>query len=570
MMGPGWRGWLASPRAPVAFALIALVLASPSLVAGLATEDFALRANAARPLSESVNLYSALRTAVDVQAGQRDGLLPWLTSPELRISFFRPVSSLWTVFDYRVLGDAVWLMHVESIVLFASLVGLVATLLRRIVPEAWLAGLAGLIYAVDDVHGHAVGWLANRNAVLAAAFGFGALLSHDRWRRDGSRVHAWLAPALLGLCLGSSELGLAALAYFVTYTLFLDGGPRRWLALLPALSVVVGWALLYRALGYGSSGSGIYLDPIGAPLTFASALPSRMGALLLGQLGYPPSDAWVGLGDGSQLWLALPGAAAFGALVVATRSAGRSRGALRFGLAGMLLSLVPAAATAPSDRTLLFAGLGAAIGLATLISLALERASLALKTLALSAAVLHLIAAPALLPWRSLTMKRFHDHALAASASAYANVTSGDDLVVAFGAPDYYFCSLMRALHHLAVRRPAPAMVCLYAGRGSVEIARVDDNALSLRAPAGYLEEPFNRIFRSRASPLRAGDRVYIGTLEALVTESTPAGEPVAVTFRFNWPLASERLRFVDWNGTSFVPTTPPRAGERRVLEPTR
>ena len=167
-------------------------------------------------------------------------------------------------------------------------------------------------------------------------------------------------------------------------------------------------------------------------------------------------------------------------------------------------------------------------------------------------------------------MKRFHDHALAASASAYANVTSGDALVVAFGAPDYYFCSLMRALHHLAVRRPAPAMVCLYAGRGSVEIARVDDNALSLRAAAGYLDEPFNRIFRSRAGPLRAGDRVYIGALEALVTESTPAGEPVAVTFRFNWPLASERLRFVDWNGTSFVPTTPPRAGERRVMEANR
>ena len=49
------------------------------------------------------------------------------------------------------------------------------------------AGLALLMYAIDEAHAATVVWISNRNAVLAAALGFGALLLHDRAARDGDR-----------------------------------------------------------------------------------------------------------------------------------------------------------------------------------------------------------------------------------------------------------------------------------------------------------------------------------------------------------------------------------------------
>lgn len=564
MTSSGWRGWLASPRAPLWLALAACLLVGPSLGAALCTEDWVLRDNALAPHA-GVNLYATLSSAADVQAARAAGVLPWLVSPELRLSFFRPVSSLWALFDYRVLGDAAWLMHLESVVLYAALALSAARLFRRLMPSAPVAGLAGLIYAVDDAHGHAVGWLVNRSALLASVFAVAALSAHDRRRREGWRPGAWLAPAFVALALGSSELGLGVLGYLAAYALFLDRSSGRALSLLPALALALGWAVLYFALGHGAVGSGIYLDPLRAPLPFVAELPGRVGALLAGLLGYPSADAWVALGDRAHLGLGLGGAALL-ALLLLGLAGSLSAPELRFGLAGMLLSLVPLAATSPSDRSLFLPGLGAALCLATLLSRAVEQASFGMRLLAVPFGALHLVVAPVLLPWRSLTMSRYHDHVVAGVSSAYASVISGDELVVALSAPDYYYCSLLRSLRRHVERGPAPPLVCLAAGPGTVEVERVDDNALALRVPGGYLEHPFNRLFRSRSQPLRSGESVYTGPLEALVTEVSARGEPLAVTFRFNWPLGSEKLRFVSWDGARFVPLAPPRAGEKRVL----
>lgn len=38
--------------------------------------------------------------------------------------------------------------------------------------EPWVAGVAMLLFAVDDVHGQAAGWISSRNTLLSACFGF--------------------------------------------------------------------------------------------------------------------------------------------------------------------------------------------------------------------------------------------------------------------------------------------------------------------------------------------------------------------------------------------------------------
>ena len=62
------------------------------------------------------------------------------------------------------------------------------------------------MFAVDHTHGILAAWLANRNALMAAAFGAMTLFFHDRWRRDRASHDALFAAVALaiGLCSGES------------------------------------------------------------------------------------------------------------------------------------------------------------------------------------------------------------------------------------------------------------------------------------------------------------------------------------------------------------------------------
>ena len=76
-------------------------------------------------------------------------------------------------------------MYLHSLAWLGALLGAVAWLYRRIEAAALTAGLAALLYAVDHVHGPAVAWLSNRNALIATFFGVLALIAHDRARKSG-------------------------------------------------------------------------------------------------------------------------------------------------------------------------------------------------------------------------------------------------------------------------------------------------------------------------------------------------------------------------------------------------
>ena len=338
-LGEQWRRLLESPRLPWLAALTAGLLCTPSLFAGLATEDYVFRAASRAPLGWStLNVFGGPEAPGATVTDRTQGILPWLAPDDFHIAFWRPLSSLTHQLDYRMLEGAPWLMHLESILLFIALVYVAARLYRRLFEAPQVAGLATLFFALDDAHGQAVGWLANRNAILAGLFGLVALFFHDRWRRDGWRPGAALAPLALALSLLSGELGLGALGYFVAHALFLDPGRRRYWACLPAFAVTLAWALVYRALGYGARGSGLYLDPLRDPLTFLQALPDRFGTLCLGQLAFPPADVWSWLHDGPRTLLPIAGLALMACLVGLVR---RASAATHFCLLGGAAALLP-------------------------------------------------------------------------------------------------------------------------------------------------------------------------------------------------------------------------------------
>jgi hypothetical protein len=568
---------------PLLVALLGLGLCAPSLAGGLQTEDWVFRAVALGPDTElpwRVNVFghaqpppSGLLRA-QVQLAREVGILPWHTADDFHVSFWRPLSSWTHQLDHRLFdGSPAW-MHAQSLLWYALCVWAAAHLYRRLLEPAWIAGLAAVLYAVDDAHGHAVGWLSNRNGVMAAAFGTLALVAHDRWRREGWRPGAWLAPPALLFGLLSGELALGTLAYLAAHAVLLDPARPmlRWRAVVPWLSAAAAWAIAWRWQGHGSSGSGVYLDPIRSPLGFLGQTLERGPVLLLGQLAAPPADLWVQLGDARQRLLAAAGVAALLVVGWALAPLVRRDRRLAFWAAGGVLSVVPACAAFPQDRLLFFPGLGAMALAATLLGRIRERlagrsapARVAVVALAACFWLLHAAAAVVLLPWRSLTMRRYADGLERAGESAMAAVDPAQNVFL-LDAPDYYFGSMIPLTRAAAGQSVPLRMVTLSGTLRGTRLVRLDPHAFELRPVRGILGETFNRIYWPAGARMPVGTRRRLDWTEVRVTDATPDGVPLAVMFRFRWPLESRQLAFLEWRAGRYVRAELPPPGGSRVL----
>ncbi|MFQ5351158.1 MAG: hypothetical protein ACE5EG_12015, partial [Thermoanaerobaculia bacterium] len=365
LLGDRLAAWLTHPRLPLHLALLAVLLCLPALGGGWQSDDYfhrvVLRGDVDTGYGQ-LELFSVMRFGPEVRQEYVDvGLFPWWTSEQFRLAFFRYLSAATAWLDYRLWPESAVLQHAHSLLWFGALVAAATLLYRRIHGSTWLAGLAALLYALDDAHGGPAGWLANRNALIATFFGLLCLLAHDRWRLGGGGGrHGALAARWFALALAAGEMGLGTFAYLIAYAAFLERGSRRQrlVSLAPCGAVLVGWAALYRAFGFGAAGSGLYVDPGSQPLEFARLLTERAPFYLAGQLTPLPAEAWI-LVPPERLvvvwWLAV--VAVLIMIVVLAPLVVRHRTA-RFWALGTALAVLPLCATFPSNRVLFFVGLG--------------------------------------------------------------------------------------------------------------------------------------------------------------------------------------------------------------------
>ncbi|OHB82043.1 MAG: hypothetical protein A2W31_06530 [Planctomycetes bacterium RBG_16_64_10] len=290
------------------------------------------------------------------------GLVPWWTSPTMRVAFWRPLTVLTHVVDQKLWPGRPAIMHAHNLCWFGLLLLSVALLYRQILGRTVAAGLAIVLYAVDYTHAVPAAWLANRSTLLAALFGVLAIYAHDQWRRCGRRLAAVLGPLLLAMALLSAEAGIATVAYVLAYALTLDRSTWQSKAatILPYVLVVFLWRTLWSWQGYGvAEFDYVYLDPAAHPFRFCGMVFLRAPILLLSQLAMPPAEAHVVLGPHGALWVCLAGLAVLLLLVFLLWSLLRSTAAARFWAIGMVLATIPCCATIPLTRHLMFISIGA-------------------------------------------------------------------------------------------------------------------------------------------------------------------------------------------------------------------
>jgi len=564
--------------------VLALLLLCCGLDGGLSADDYVhsliARGSHALPgfARHPLDLYRFADSAT-IHELMREGVLGWWEDPRAKVAFFRPLSALTHVFDYRLFPDRPWLMHLHSVLWSALLLAGVLALYRALLASRFVCALAVFIYALDDARGWLVSWVAGRNAVIATALSVWALCFHVRWRAHGDKRAAAIAPLLLLLALLAGEGAAAILGYLFAYALCLDRGSvrERALSLAPYALLVVPWRLLWIGHGYGVAFSGLYVDPLATPFDFARALIERAPLLLFSQMGGAWTDIWnmmfVFPFLQRTLWLIACGAVL--ALGYALWPLLRRDATLRFAVLGALIALLPACSAFLADRLLTWIAIGGAIALAKLIEVygeepeVLRRAplrALVIAPLMLGLLFVKTVVDPVQVAWRTrgnLVVRENLDRAHASVPSDPSITGRRVVYVNPPGVPLAAYLPVERAAQGIA--RPR-SQVYLATGEADLRFTRVDARSLRVRQRGGFLQNPSSHLFRDPHNPSRVGDRVQLSGLAIEVTALMPDGRPAEILARFEDVLESPGLCWLRWRGRSYEPFAPPALGRDAVV----
>jgi len=516
------------------------------------------------------NLYDFIGDADRAQFLER-GLLPWWAHPELKLRFFRPVASAVMWFEQRVLGFGVGLQHLHSFAWWLVAVFAARSLFRRLIGER-AALLATLAFAFAPCHALPLSWIANRNALLSLAFGTLALNAYVEWRAHLRATHGLAAAALFTLALLSGEYALCFGGYVVALELTrsADGVGRRMLGLLVFFAPAAGYLMVRHALGYGTVGSGFYVDPVAEPWEFLRVAPFRLAALL--------GHGWLTLGTDTWLlgrsleWLVFPcvGALAGGIALLLRRVYARlppeQAPHARWLLVGSLLAILPVLSAVPSPRLMGIALLGIALHIGLILDQAWFPAPTELRTRAFErvgvAATLlgfmHFVHGPVTgwlgastinrsatrfisdVAWVEKRLQKLHSTEVVVLRGAVDSFF-GPFAMVVTGGPWTRWDILSDPMHLLTLRR--------------------DESTLDLVAPEDSSLSPSDgfSLFRGAGLPLRPNEEHH-GAHFALRVMSVSEFGPTRARVTFDAPIGEEQL-WVSRRGGRLFETPPPRIG---------
>jgi len=559
-------GW-ASRLAWALPALLGVLLTSASVRSGFAYDDYALRravhGHSLLANKAPFDLFLTISGTPEWNRQAREvGMLPWFASDRLRIAPHRPLAALSHTVDFTLWPASPVIMHLQNIALYAVVVVMAGLLFKRLVPGVFTALFAALLFACNDGHGVAVGWISCRSTLLAAAFGFLSLLLHDRWRSDGWSPGRFWGPLSLAFGLLSSELAIGMAGYLLAYAAWLDKGPvlQRVRSLTGFACVVIAWVLYYRIMDGGARYSGMYVDPWASPFAFAAELKQRAPQLCLLQF-------WNSTPAGGRA-LILSGLAALAVLPLAVRDKH-----VRFWFVGMVIAMVPACGTIPQRRMLLIAGLGGFAVMASVIAALFERSSLKPARLwwvlpaglvGLTWIVAHVVSAPRRLPAESMSM----DHS-GRTVERYLDELDSrfpDRSVVLLNSANPLLAPMLVQGEDYRDTRPHRVRALAFSN-AAIRVRRLADDSLVVLVPQGLFRDPFTRLFRSAGEPMPRGWGVELSDMAAVIVDPGDDFGPVAIEFRFRAPLESLDAVWVAETREGIATVELPRIGDEIVVQ---
>lgn len=508
-----------------------------------------------------------------VQSLKASGRLLWCTSDSLHLAFWRPLSEMTHWLDYRLWPHSPALMRVHSLLWYGGLILLVGRLYRLIDDGQRPArsSLATLIFAASSLHFFVIMWISARNQLIAACFMVMALMAYHLWRTGKGTRYGWLAGLALSLGLLSAEAAIATMAYLLAYAVVLDQRERwrdRLIALLPFVLIVLAWRLGHVALGFGSTGSGSYVEP-GMSARFAYAVAHRLPTLMLAEL--------VGIGAGitQTMTLAAESVYAAAAATVIVLLAGLmayfrlwAKPQVRFYALGALLALVPVCAINPADRLLLNSEIGMSAVLAALFhQVAVNRhrykgwPAFGVKSVVALLVMIHLVVFPLttlispVVTDRTVSSSSISEPLSIPDEAARPNVHA---ILINPPAPFLlFYYPLVRS--YFGKANPASMQALANGGNQDLQLTVLDEHTIKVASSKSFVQ-PISRDVLTQ--PFKVGDVTHMGEVLVTVTEVSDKGEPLGATFRFPTPLSDPQWQFYVWREPGYARLQLPGPGQ--------
>jgi hypothetical protein len=554
-------------------------------------------------LTGPMRAYSFLKGEEEkVNFAKNQGMMPWWTDSKSHICLWRPIAGLLLDVDYSFWPQTPGLMHLHSLIWFAGLIFAVSILFKNIMGAVWAAGLAALLFAIDDSHAWPVVFLANRHTLLAVFFGALSIWSFDHWRKKDQ--WQWRIAYIMTFTLSilSSEGGIAVLAFYMSYLLFLDKKciSSKIRALVPIILIIVIWRVVYNVLGYGAIGNELYIDPVREPIIFISTVMVRLPILVLGLVGLPPSMIYMALSGQGAVVYSITTYLILISLAIITFPLWKKCSISHFWGCAMILACIPLCSALPGNRNLGLPSIGALGLIAQLCYNFIQQQCILIKSsfrrftiwsLLGFGFVIHLIIYPAILcgtPFAFKMLQQGINHILKFSEWD-EQIESKDAIFV--NTPNsllFSFCIPFRILNDL----PVPKHIrILSPGREPVQIKRIDEQILSVIPDLGFVppvsvtskknptllnyinpknaDRRFERIILRRDTAFHVGQQVNLDGVRIEVVSITEDKRPLEVRYTFECLLEDETLVWYFWDMKhwKFAPFTLPEIGETMVVQ---
>jgi hypothetical protein len=570
------RQRLASDKLTRYLAVIATLLSLPALFHGFEVDDRLHRIGVLRQgklayLGKSpLDLFTFLDGKPEFAKSLMDvGIATWWTDPHARLSFFRPISSLTIWADHQFLKNP-FLMHVHSLLWYVGTIAVAVALYRRFIREAWIAGLAGFMFTVDHTHGLPVGWLAQRNTLTSGIFGLLSLYFHDRARRDEGRAREAIFAALfLGLALFCAEAALAIVPYLFAHAWTFDR-PRWVRALLPFAPPLLVWLVIYKLGGYGAHGSGLYVDPGDAPLSYLANVLRHGPILVASELGLPGIDFYPFLPLYAKAGMIGFSIVGVGLFLAAIRPLLREDPVIRFFVLGGMLSVLPSCATFPSSRLTFLTSFGILGALATIVAAWRDRASWFPQhgfarwrsmPIVLWCGLGHVFLSPAVYVFSLHQMTIFEKIVARLSVGVPEDPQIESQRMVVVNPPEPAFAAYVM-ITRTDDGRPSPAkMLAFSSGSRDMAVTRTDASTVIVSSTIGLVHSATDLLTRDDR-PFSVGDHVDLSDVSIEVTRINADGLPMEAKFMFAHPLENEAYRWMQWKNQTLVPLPPLEIGE--------
>lgn len=592
-------------------ASLAVLLAWPSVQVGWFADDVYHRAAyvdaaSAQPfyleedrLMGPMRMYSFFEG--DTERFQRAldiGTIPWWSPTHIHATFWRPLTGLMSELDYFLWPESSALMHVHSLFWFFLLIVLAAAFYKDAMGPGWAAGLAALLFAVNDAQIVPITFLANRHILLGAVFGIAALLCHHRWRIRHQLAWGLGALLFLSLSLLSSESGVSILAYLLAYAIFLETGSfrARALSLLPYVLLIAVWRAVYVTLDYGIWGIGLYVDPGREPLRFIGAAWERLPVLWLSAATVPLADIYALLTPLASHWVWFFAVAVLVTALALFFPLWRYDRIAHFWLLGVFLSAIPLCSSFPCGRILTVLGFGAMGFIAQITKNANDKRAAHSAPPYLLGLLICLILLRLVIGTGALTQNGRIMRTLQAGIDRATKLDlsdpqiEGKDLI--FVNSPFPLIVSYTIPFRIVERQPLPAHIrVLASGLDPMEIERPDAYTLTVRPQGGFVCPPdwskgpwydrrtyldvanairrFEHLLINPSQPWKLGNTVTLTNVQIQIAELTEDQRPAEATFHFDAPLEDSSLVWLQWNqyDWKYEPFTLPPVGQTVRLE---